>query len=619
MERELQMKTKEIETMPINQELLALITPQGIELKHNKVQLGEYQHKLQYVSAYPSAVNVGWLLNLKDIPNTTVSLVVTPIENVQEYVDGVSKGLTTDKNIFNTTSNEALRTQAEFKIKSAEKIIKDITVDNIPYVNVSFVSNTIGETDNNFNENCRTVRNKIAGMGLKARVPAFIQDKALRQSSPYDTYYDDITKISNKTMSLEALFLGLPFSGSGLVDVEGYYLGTDEDGRMIAFSPFFKGNDRTNSNIVIEGSSGSGKSFLAKKIMLNEWLNGTKIFVIDPESEMRPMCKLLGGKWIDCSGGTGKNVGRINPLQVNPLPEATAFEDDEDGEYTSSKSALGLHLDFLSTFFKLYYPEITSLQMSLLMEILEELYRTYGITYETDITNKDSKDFPIMEDLYNLLIGKVNTNKDHKKELEEIRAVVRELSIGHHGEIFNGYTSLDLDSSFVCLDVYSLQGASEKVKRCQYFNILRYCQDQAFRNREERCYVVCDEAYLLVDRKVPQTIEFLRNFCKRARKYECGLMVITQSLVDFLAPEVRMYGQAFLDNSTYKFFFGVDGKDLEEVVNLYNLNQEEKAILSQKDKRTWIILYWFRTYINKCKSTRLGKGIFSWWRKINVR
>lgn len=187
MESELQMKTKEIETMPINQELLALITPQGIELKHNKVQLGEYQHKLQYVSAYPSAVNVGWLLNLKDIPNTTVSLVVTPIENVQEYVDGVSKGLTTDKNIFNTTSNEALRTQAEFKIKSAEKIIKDITVDNIPYVNVSFVSNTIGETDNNFNENCRTVRNKIAGMGLKARVPAFIQDKALRQSSPYDT------------------------------------------------------------------------------------------------------------------------------------------------------------------------------------------------------------------------------------------------------------------------------------------------------------------------------------------------------------------------------------------------------------------------------------------------
>ena len=29
------------------------------------------------------------------------------------------------------------------------------------------------------------------------------------------------------------------------------------------------------------------------------------------------MCKLLGGKWIDCSGGTGKNVGRIKNLLEN--------------------------------------------------------------------------------------------------------------------------------------------------------------------------------------------------------------------------------------------------------------------------------------------------------------
>ena len=159
-----------------------------------------------------------------------------------------------------------------------------------------------------------------------------------------------------------------------------------------------------------------------------------------------------------------------------------------------------------------------------------------------------------------------------------------------------------------------MQGASENVKRCQYFNILRYCQDQAFKDRGERCYVVCDEAYLLIDKKVPQTIEFMRNFCKRARKYECGLMTITQSLIDFLATEVKQYGQAILDNSTYKFFFGIDGKDLEEVVNLYNLNTEEKAILSQKEKRTWTFLCRFRTPINKCKRLKLGATIFNrWW------
>jgi len=577
-------KKVEIEQIPINNDLLNLITPQGIVLKYNKVQLGEITSKLQYVAGYPSTVNLGWLSNLKDIPNTTVSITVTPIEDVQSYIDGVSKGITALRNTLNSTQNEATRQMCEFKIASAERIIKDITVDNIPYINLSIIFKTNGETEQEFQNNVKLIKNRIAGMGLKARVPAYLQKEALKQSAPYDTSYKEITDISNKTMSLNALFSGLPFSGSGLIDAEGYYIGVDENGRMVAPSFFFKGNDRTNSNIVIEGSSGSGKSFLAKKIMLNEYLNGTKIWIIDPESEYRPICKLLGGKWIDCSGGEGEFVGRINPLQINPVPTAGFEDEEEDSEYNTTKSALALHLDFLTTFFKLYYPEITSLEMSLLNETLEELYKNFGINYDTDISNFKTIQFPIMQDLYSLLEQKVKEKSNHQKEYEELRAVLRQMAIGNNSEIFNGHTTIQFDSDFICLDVYSLQGASENVKRCQYFNILRYCQDQAFKDRRERDLVFCDEAYLLIDKKVPQSIEFMRNFCKRARKYESGLVTITQSLVDFLAPEVKQYGQALLDNSTYKFFFGIDGKDLEEVVDLYNLNTEEKAILSQKEK-----------------------------------
>lgn len=206
------MKTKDIETMPINQELLNLIAPQGIEIKSSRVQMGEFLSKIQYISGYPSRVNIGWLLNLKDIPNTIVSLVITPIEDVQAFVEGVSKGITTDKNTYNTTQNEFLKTQAEFKIMSAETMIREITIDNIPYINLSFLAKTNGNTENVFTENMRIVKNKIAGMGLKARLPAFQQELALKQASPYDVAYEKITKNSNKQMSLSALFNGLPFS-----------------------------------------------------------------------------------------------------------------------------------------------------------------------------------------------------------------------------------------------------------------------------------------------------------------------------------------------------------------------------------------------------------------------
>ena len=206
------MRSKDIETMPVNQELLALIAPQGIEIKSNRVQMGEFLSKIQYISGYPSRVNIGWLLSLKDIPNTIVSLVVTPIEDVQGFVEGVSKGITTDKNTYNTTQNEFLRTQAEYKIASAETMIREITIDNIPYINLSFLTKTNGNTENNFIENMRIVKNKIAGMGLKARLPAFEQEEALKQAGPYDVAYEKIIRKSNKQMSLAALFKGLPFS-----------------------------------------------------------------------------------------------------------------------------------------------------------------------------------------------------------------------------------------------------------------------------------------------------------------------------------------------------------------------------------------------------------------------
>lgn len=526
------MKTKEIETMPINQELLNLIAPQGIEIKSSRVQMGEFLSKIQYISGYPSRVNIGWLLSLKDIPNTIVSLVITPIEDVQGFVEGVSKGITTDKNTYNTTQNEFLRTQAEYKIASAETMIREITIDNIPYINLSFLAKTNGNTDNNFIENIRIVKNKIAGMGLKARLPAFEQELALKQASPYDTNYKEITQISNKQMSLAALFKGLPFSGSGLIDEKGYYIGTDEDGRAIILDTFIKSPDRPNSNITISGASGSGKSYLAKKIMLNEWMNGCKFYVLDPESEYKAMCKEIGGKWIDCSGGKGKNVGRINPLQVNKLPNNI---EDEAEEYSSTKSALALHMDFLTAFFTLYFPEITSFQMSLLMEILEELYKNFGITYDSNIDNIARNKFPIMKDLYELLERKVNDKQvAHREEIEIIKSIVRSLAIGHNSEIFNGYTTIEEDNDFCCLDIYSLQGASANIKSCQYLNMLRYCEDMAFKNREEKCYVVCDEAYLLIDKKVPQAIEFMRNFSKRCRKYQCGLITISQNILDFL-------------------------------------------------------------------------------------
>ena len=87
----------------------------------------------------------------------------------------------------------------------------------------------------------------------------------------------------------------------------------------------------------------------------------------------------------------------------------------------------------------------------------------------------------------------------------------------------------------------------------------------------------------LIDPKVPQSLVFLRNAAKGVRKYEGGIAIISHSVVDFLDPEIKMYGQPLLDLATFKIIMGTDGQNLEETRNLYNLTDaEEELIMSKK-------------------------------------
>ena len=80
---------------------------------------------------------------------------------------------------------------------------------------------------------------------------------------------------------------GFPFASSGYSDGRGYYFAKDSSGGLVILDPWTRGNDRTNSSFVVMGVAGIGKSTVVKHIMLSEYMKGTKILCIDPESEVR--------------------------------------------------------------------------------------------------------------------------------------------------------------------------------------------------------------------------------------------------------------------------------------------------------------------------------------------
>ena len=162
--------------------------------------------------------------------------------------------------------------------------------------------------------------------------------------------------------------------------------------------------------------------------------------------------------------------------------------------------------------------------------------------------------------------------------------------MGSDSFLWNGHSSIKTNTRCVYLDTHDLQNTSDNIKRTQYFNILTWCWQEMRKDRNERVLLICDEAYLMIDPSAPQSLVFLRNVEKRARKYEARIAIISHSVVDFLDPQIKMYGQALLDIPCFKIIMGTDGRNLHETKQLYNLTDAEEELLASKKRGNALVM-----------------------------
>ena len=369
----------------------------------------------------------------------------------------------------------------------------------------------------------------------------------------------------------------------------GFVLGRDENGELIILDIFGLGDDIQNANVVLFGESGSGKSFCLKHINTQLYALGVKLIILDAEVEYKKLTKSLNGNWVNTGGGKG---GRINPLQIRELPKDDEMEESERG-----LGDYALHFQFLRSFFKFYFPDLTDLQLAILERNIEEVYTKFNITEDTDISKLKNSDYPILSDLYDYIEEKEKTDEMNKVNLSIIKSLLYPISKGSQREVWSGYTTIRNDARSICLDISDLQNGEEKMKKAQYYNILTWCWQELARDRDERVALTLDEAHLLVDPNVPQALIFLRSAIKRARKYNGSILLSTQSLNDYLAPRIREYGQACIDNATNVILMGADAQNVKDIKSVYRLTDAEELVLTSKTRGKAVIRIGRQKYI----------------------
>ena len=590
------------ETSDLNEHILNIITPSGIDYDSTHANIGENVGKIYCISRYPAEnIKYGWLAALCQLEGTITSIEFRRTD-ADNLIDVYNKRIAQLKGDRTTAKVESDKQLIDKAIKDLEGLIQKIAVQKEPvgYVNIMlYIRHTDGRM---LEDRIKRVSGAVAVAQCKLLNLKYKQLQAMKCMAPYGIPSQQVARMGERNMPISTFLGGFPMANAGINDSGGYWLGrTSRTNRVVILNQWIRSNDRVNSNWFISGLPGSGKSTAIKKIQTCEYSFGTKIITLDPEEEYVDLAAHpdINGDVIDCAGGS---TGRINPLQVKYSPRIT--EDDlNDGENLNDYmvydeemgiSDLALHIQNLRVFFKLYFgaESFDAGIKTALEECIIEVYRDFHITWDTEIAFLQPEDYPVIRDLYNKVeekSKKPDLSQYKQSVYDRLKDLLYSIAYGADQFIWNGPTTINPQSDFIVLNCSKLLELDENVKRAQFFNLTSWAWHEMSKDRSQKVIFGIDEGYLFVDPDYPDLMKFVRNVSKRDRKYEAGLMFITHSAVDVLDPAVKRFGQAIIDNSCYRFIMGTDGKNLQETVDLFNLTEGEQTILASKSRGVGIL------------------------------
>ncbi len=446
-------KGKEIKTLNEEDQLLDYISPMGLQFNRNDLIIGENRSRISSIIKYPPEVNFGWLSKLTNIQNTVACIKYKPI-HTGEFLENVSSSINKDMYESEEHKDAIQRNRASKAVVAGEKIIEALDSENESIGAMSFTIMDMAENDKKFEYTSNIVKSRISASGCKLRVLSNMQKEGLQSIVPYHHNNKLIDDVTMRVMPLKTFVGGVPFATSGYTDGNDakYIFAHDLNGGIVALDMWKRDKDRTNTNFAIFGVHGVGKSTVVKFIAINEFMIGTTVVFIDPKGEYVDFVKSVGGIVIDTGGGTGV----INPLQIRNAPTMEEMESNEVSE--EGLSPLANHLQVLDVFFNLYFEDITTIQKSILKEVIIDLYENFGITWDSDITNLKNTDYPIMNDLRNLVIEKEKdtTSKKFKEEYNNLAILLKDIATGGDIFIFCKHSTIETNAKAICFNTSRL-------------------------------------------------------------------------------------------------------------------------------------------------------------------
>ncbi|MBE7076113.1 MAG: DUF87 domain-containing protein [Clostridiales bacterium] len=580
---------RDLEVIPMT-EYMNWATPDKIKFNIARYFLDDQCYRCYNLIDYPLHVGNAWGASVFLLDRTKVVMKFSPIPKFESEKQ-IDRAIMEMETKFYKTGRSSTQIELQTHVETLKELLVSLKNNNQQLYNVNtyVVCEDAAKKD---------VRAMLKQQGFKysemfsRQIDGFISSSISKRDSFKNTM---------RGMPTSTLAATFPFISNALQDPNGIYLGDNE---YPVFVDFFKRDrERVNSNMMVIGKSGSGKSYATKTLLTNLAADNCKIFILDPENEYKDSTINLKGKFID----VGSSIhGIINPFHVIASLEGSEDEEDEEEQYDDfgrliekkkvekkADDSFPQHLQFLEQFFRVILEGINADAFEMLNSLINDMYKEFNIDYKTNLARLKPTDYPTFDSLYDLILRRIKTAKDEfsLRNLMTVETYIKKFATGgRNSALWNGPTSIETNENFVTFNFQSLiAGNNPSITNAQMLLVFRYLNNEIINNKDfnkkyrknRKIIVAVDEAHIFINPKYPIALDFMAQMAKRIRKYGGMLIVITQNISDFVGTEeIRRQSTAVINACQYSMIFSLAPSDINDLVQLYEksggINKEEQ-------------------------------------------
>ena len=315
-----------------------------------------------------------------------------------------------------------------------------------------------------------------------------------------------------------------------------------------------------SANGLYLGSTGSGKSFAAKRELLNVFLTipQDRIIIVDPMGEYAPLVRRLGGQVIE--------IAPDSPNHINPM-DIQMGGNDED-------SPLSMKADFLLSLCELVGGGKEGLQ-PIEKTVIDRCVR---LVYRDLALGVGDGRMPLLQDLYEELL---------KQPEPEARRVATALELYCTGSLnlFNHPTNVKTDCRVVCI---VLKGMGDNLRKIAMHVTNEFVNSSVNTNYQSGISTWCyfDEFHVLLRDQL--TASYFVSIWQMLRKRGCVPSALTQNVKHLLAsPEI----QNILDNTDFMILLSQAQSDRAILAKQLGISEHQLSYITHSNSGEGLLFY----------------------------